>query len=123
MELTAAVVSTKMNKFLNDESQFADVKEYFWVDSKIVLGYINNKAKRFNVFVANRMQQIRDLSRPESWSYVDSKSNPSDFASRGMNTRLFQNECTWLNGVEAAAHLRLALHLWASDLRRPIANY
>ena len=78
-----------MNKFLKDELKLADVKEYFWVDSKIVLGYINNEAKRFNVFVANRVQRIRDLSRPESWWYVDSKSNPSDFTSRGMNTRLF----------------------------------
>ena len=39
LELTAAVVSAKMNKFLKDELKLADVKEYFWVDSKIVLGY------------------------------------------------------------------------------------
>ena len=43
LELTAAVVLGKMNKFLKDESKLVDVKEYFWVDSKIVLGYINDE--------------------------------------------------------------------------------
>ena len=41
LELTAAVVSAK--KILKHESKLANVKEYFWVDSKIVLGYRNNK--------------------------------------------------------------------------------
>ena len=41
--LTADVVLAKMNKFLKDESKLVELKEYFWVDSKIVLGYINNE--------------------------------------------------------------------------------
>ena len=44
LELTAAVVLAKTSKFLKDELKLADVKEYFWVDSKIVLGYIHNEA-------------------------------------------------------------------------------
>ena len=40
---TAAVVLGKMNKFLKDESKLVNVKEYFLVDSKIVLGYINDE--------------------------------------------------------------------------------
>ena len=41
LELTAAVVSA--NKIFKHESKLFDVKEYFWVDSKIVLGYRNNE--------------------------------------------------------------------------------
>ena len=41
LELTAAVVSA--NKILKHESKLVDVKEYFWVDSKIVLGCRNNE--------------------------------------------------------------------------------
>ena len=40
---TAAVVLGKMNKILKHESKLVDVKEYFLVDSKIVLGYINDE--------------------------------------------------------------------------------
>jgi len=62
LELTATVISAKMSKFLKNELQYDFVEEYFWVDSQIVLDYVNNEAKRFNVYVANRVQQIRDLS-------------------------------------------------------------
>ena len=41
LELTAAAVLA--NKILKDELKLADVKEYFLVDSKIVLGYINDE--------------------------------------------------------------------------------
>ena len=96
MELTAAVISAKVGKFLKDELKYSSISEYFWVDSKIVLGYVNNEAKRFNVFVANRVQQIRDLSEPSRWLYV--KSNPSDVASRGMEAKQLFSKSLWLSG-------------------------
>ena len=40
--------------------------EIFWTDSKVVLGYINSDARRFKVFVANRVQQIRDHTSPSN---------------------------------------------------------
>ena len=40
--------------------------EFFWTDSRVVLGYISNEAKRFHVYVANRVQEIRDLPDPNS---------------------------------------------------------
>ena len=100
LELTAAVVSAKMSKFLKDELQLHDVEEYFWVDSKVVLGYVSNEARRFNVYVANRVQQIRELCDSESWHFVDSKSNPSDLASRGMKVNSLQPNCVWFNGPD-----------------------
>ena len=48
--LTAVVVAAQivvMLKELNNRS----LKQYFWTDSKVVLGYINNEAKRFHKFV------------------------------------------------------------------------
>ena len=50
MELTAATLSVKVSKLLTkkltDYFQ-ADVKETFWTDSQVVLGYIRNDLKRF----------------------------------------------------------------------------
>ena len=48
LELTAAVVSAKIGKYLVDTLKYSHVHQYFWVDSKIVLGYVSNEAKRFN---------------------------------------------------------------------------
>lgn len=54
LELTAAV--TKLER----ELELKVDREYFWTDSKVILGYINNEVKRFHVFVANCVQRIRE---------------------------------------------------------------
>lgn len=61
LELTAAVVSVRVSEMLRQELQYESVEEIFWTDSKVVLGYIKNGSKRFHVFVANRVQQIRTI--------------------------------------------------------------
>ena len=45
------------------------------------------KPKRFHVYVANRIQQICDLTDPKSWFYIDTSSNPLDDASQGLTTK------------------------------------
>ena len=66
LELAAATVSAKTSEFLRQELSYAGIKEHFWTDSKIVLGYVNNEAKRFYLHEANRVQQIRDVRNPSS---------------------------------------------------------
>ena len=84
MELQAAVLASKSAKFLEKELDVPSVEHTFWSDSKIVLGYIQNQDKKFHVFVANRIQQIRDSSSPCQWRYVKSIENPADHVSRGL---------------------------------------
>ena len=50
----------------------------------MVLGYIRNELKRFKVFVANRVQNIRNHSDVSQWKYVKTSKNPAGFASRGL---------------------------------------
>lgn len=83
LELSAAVLSVKIAFFLERELDYNQVSHVFWSDSKIVLSYINNEARRFHVFVANRVQQIREKTETSQWRYVSSEENPSDTASRG----------------------------------------
>ena len=62
-ELTAAALSIKVSVMLRRELAIhPTIKEYFWTDSEVVLGYVNNDAKRFKIFVANRVQLIRENS-------------------------------------------------------------
>ena len=100
LELAAATVSAKMSEFLRNELTYSDRSEYFWSDSKRVLGYINNEARRFHVYVANRVQQIRDLSQPTAWMYVESDENPADDATRGLTARELMVKSRWLTGPE-----------------------
>ena len=45
------------------------------------------KPKRFHGYVANRIQQICDLTDPNSWFYIDTSSNPLDDASQGLTAK------------------------------------
>lgn len=53
LELTAAVVSVRMNLLLRNELEYTNMTESFWTDSSVVLGYIANNSRRVHVFVAN----------------------------------------------------------------------
>ena len=85
LELAAALVSANMANVLRDELSYKISEEYFWTDSQITLGYINNDERRFHVFVANRIRQIRDSSKVKQWRYVKGEDNPADHASRGLH--------------------------------------
>ena len=91
LELTAAVVSASVSKFLREELELKIDEEYFWTDSQVVLGYINNEARRFHIFVANRVQKIREITNPEHWHHVDTKHNLTDHASKGLNVTELKN--------------------------------
>ena len=49
------------------------VSETFWTDSTTVLKHLRNETRRFQVFVANRVQAIRDETVPAQWRYVASR--------------------------------------------------
>lgn len=82
LELTEGVVSVKTSKLLKEEFGSADIEEFFWNDSKVVLGYIKSEVRRFHPFVANHVQKIQLSSAPHHWRYVPTKENPADHASR-----------------------------------------
>ena len=99
LELQAATLSVKVAKFLEDQLQYDSIQHHFWTDSKIVLAYISNKAKKFHVFVANRVSQILQHSEIDQWSHIASDHNPADMASRGKQTAAL-NQSVWFSGPD-----------------------
>lgn len=97
LELTAATVSAAVSKLLREELELKIDQEFFWTDSQVVLGYIKNEARRFHVFVANRVQRIRDTTDPNQWFYIETSQNPADHASRGLKVADLC-ESNWLTG-------------------------
>ena len=63
LELAAATTSARMSEFVRNELEYPEIQEFFWTDSRVVLGYINNEAKRFHVYVANREDPHRFQTR------------------------------------------------------------
>ncbi|XP_030844157.1 uncharacterized protein LOC100890944 [Strongylocentrotus purpuratus] len=97
LELTAAVVSVRVSAFLQREFVPSDTEEFYWTDSNVVMGYVSNDSKRFHVFVANRVHQIRQHSSPSQWRHVGTQDNPADIASRGATVNQLLSS-SWFTG-------------------------
>ncbi len=106
LELSAAVVAVQISDLLRKELELDSLQEYFWTDSKVVLGYINNDAKRFHIFVANRIQWIKQSTDAKQWRYVTSEENPADYGSRGLTAEGLMSS-NWFTGPE---------FLWKNEL-------
>ena len=72
--------------------------ESFWSDSQVVFDYISNESRRVNVFVANRVQFIRDQTDVQQWQYVSTHDNFADDASRGLDSTNVSKMQRWFNG-------------------------
>ena len=97
LELCAAVLAVEMADLIQDELDVKLDAINFYSDSKVILGYIYNTTKRFYVYVHNRVERIRQSSKPEQWHYVPSEENPADHASRALPaSRLAQTN--WFSG-------------------------
>ena len=98
LKLTAATLSVKISRMIREEIDVHINDEIFWTDSQVVLGYINSDVQRFKIFVANRVQQIRDQTDKRQWHYVETTNNPADDASRGLESRHQENIKRWFKG-------------------------
>ena len=87
-----------MSKLIRKELDIKNYEETYWTDSKVILGYINNEVKRFKIFVANRVQTIKENSNVEQWKYISSKDNPADDGSRGLDATKVNKVTCWFNG-------------------------
>ena len=95
LELSAAVIATRLDRISRNELTLPITESFFWTDSTCVLRYIENQDKRFQTFVANRVATIHDASSPSQWKYVNTQDNPADDSSRGVPPDLLQR---WIHG-------------------------
>lgn len=100
MELTAAVVASRMDKLWRKELQMDLEESVFWTDSTSVLKYIKNETSRFKIFIANRVSEILKTSNVSQWRYVNTSNNPADLASRGVKVQSFLKTDAWLCGPD-----------------------
>jgi len=97
LELQAAVLSATAARVLETELSYPNITHHFWTDSKVVLGYIQNEATRFHMYVANRVEQIHQNSQAQQWHYVATAENPADHASRGLSVEELSTS-NWFTG-------------------------
>ena len=78
LELTAAVLSMRLDLLLQKELQIPPCILAFWSDSNAMFHITHNTRKRFPVFVANRVPIIEHPTNFFNRKYISSKANPAD---------------------------------------------
>ena len=71
---------------------------YLWCDSQVVLCWLKMDSSVLNVFVANRVQKIHELTQQACWTYIPTAQNPADLLSRGTTLQQLQRCHLWWDG-------------------------
>ena len=119
MKLVAATLSVKISALLKKELQINCDKEIFWTDSEVTLGYIRNESKKFKIFVANRIELIREHSEAEQWHYINTKENPADYVSREISMGNRDKVERWILGLK---FLWEPENTWSTNTKTPAIN-
>lgn len=114
LELCAAVLGIEISKIIKEQLDIDPKEMHFHTDSKVVLGYIYNRTRRFYTYVSNRVEKIHKVSSPEQWSYVPSEHNPADQATRPVSVESMKNSL-WLCGPKQWFHQYLNTVKTADD--------
>lgn len=102
LELQAAVMGSRMGKFLREELEFEINKIYYWSDSTTVLYWIKGQGNRLGQFESHRVGEIQELTDIGDWNWIPSKFNAADIATRtysedGGNETNFEK---WFRGPD-----------------------
>lgn len=98
LELSGALILARLALKVA-EAWNLNVKEfYFWTDSTVVLGWLKNESCRLKTFVANRVNQILEITEVQQWRHVRTDQNQADILSRGIAAENLQKNSLWWNG-------------------------
>lgn len=103
LELNSALLLAMLSKKVYENLSLKYVvKTFLYLDSQIVLAWLNIAPVRLSVYVANRVEKINQLSMQFKWNYVKSSDNPADCLSRGMSPKLLETQVgrLWFHGPE-----------------------
>ena len=93
MELSAAVLATRLDRMIKQEVTMPINKSTFWTHGTCVLHYIENKDKRIQTFVANRISAILDQSTATQWRHLTLYRIPPPSIKGITVEALSNNEC------------------------------
>lgn len=100
LELQAAVMLSKLIRHVKSVLEMPDINYYAWTDSTIVLHWLKKSPLVLKTFVSHRVASILESTSIRSWMHIDTKQNPADLVSRGLNAEDLLKSKLWLQGPE-----------------------
>ncbi|XP_064629292.1 uncharacterized protein LOC135488580 [Lineus longissimus] len=109
LELLAAVVNTRLVKFVKESLSRNIDRVTMWTDSTVTLAWIRKPSHVWKTFVANRVEEIQTTWEPELWRHCPGEDNPSDLLTRGLPAEDLVNREEWWSGPH---WLPLSTDMW-----------
>ncbi|KAH0812042.1 hypothetical protein GEV33_010749 [Tenebrio molitor] len=98
LELCAALLLARLIHKTASALNPKITKQYLWTDTSIVLAWLAASPNSWQVFVANRVSEIQDLTSVNDWYHISTKDNPADVITRGMYPETLIKSETWWHG-------------------------
>lgn len=100
LELSAALLLAQLSEKVRSSMKINFSAVFHWTDSTIVLSWIRSTSNVWKIFISNRVSQIQALTETESWNYVNTKHNPADLITRGLEPKYLKSSALWWKGPE-----------------------
>ena len=96
LELTASLIGARLINYLTHLHKYETI--YLWSDSKVVISWITSDKDIKDVYVANRIAEVKTLITRHNVNvmYVPTKDNPADYLSRGCTPTQLRS-INWLH--------------------------
>uniref|UniRef100_A0ABD2W5E6 Reverse transcriptase domain-containing protein n=1 Tax=Trichogramma kaykai TaxID=54128 RepID=A0ABD2W5E6_9HYME len=84
LELMAATIEARLANTVVRGLTREVSRIFYWSDSTTVIAWIKREAN-LNLFVRNRVEEIRKLTHRDNWNHIAGEFNPADLPSRGCS--------------------------------------
>ncbi|XP_023930308.1 uncharacterized protein LOC106157407 [Lingula anatina] len=100
LELCAAVLATELADTISEHLDLPMETFKYCTDSRVVLGYLYNRTRRFYTYVSNRVATILKRSKASQWQYIPSEKNPADCGTRCNTPVQDFSSSKWITGPD-----------------------
>ncbi|XP_030386878.1 uncharacterized protein LOC115633562 [Scaptodrosophila lebanonensis] len=108
LELTAAVVASRLAQYLKKELKLGVSSTYMWSDSSIVLNWISGCGQPMSS-IKSKVAEINKLTNIYEWRHCQGNCNPADLLTRGITAKRLLGSELWKRGPK---WLELTIHEW-----------
>lgn len=85
---------------------------FYWTDSGVVLKWLRKQCGTLKIFVANRIDKIKEIVDVNEVRHVVSEQNPADLLTRGITVSALIHQRLWWTGPEFFRESRTGWPTW-----------
>ena len=98
LELQAAVTATRLKNTAVKKIFIKKGKHIFMDRFENSVKYLNNNDTNFGVYIAHRINEIKQSTDPDNWRYIKTERNPADHTTRYQDFFSLSRNDSWIFG-------------------------